>query len=142
MKVLVSIILVLATTICGKAQSLLPETPEARAVFEVDIDLQKAYISGRCYMLRKENSIVASIVNEFGVSIADFTYDITKHKTRIHSLFSKLNHWYIKKMLKKDISSVMNQLDKGESKYINSKRKMTYTFTPVTSTPTSDDAVD
>ena len=138
-----SIILALTTVTYAKAKSLLPEQLEERAVFEVDIDMQKAYISGRCYMLRKENTIVASIINEFGVSIADYTYDTIKCKTKIHSLFSKLDHWYIKKILKKDITSIMKLLDKGECKHINSKRNMIYTFTPITSTTRTDnDAVN
>ena len=57
-----------------------PHKDGERARYDVKIDIKKAYISGVCMMVMDEGIVKASIVNEFGLSAVDFTYNPTKDK--------------------------------------------------------------
>lgn len=99
--------------------------------YSVQIDFGKAYISGVGIFAYTGNIIAASVFNEFGVSALSFSYNPQKDKVKILSMAGKLNRWYIKYVLKKDLKKVIKTLQEGGTSYKNQKYDITYTFTPL-----------
>lgn len=113
------------------AQSSYPTNEGDRARYSVQIDIRNAYISGICMMM-KEEQIVASIVNEFGVSALSFNYNEKKDKVKIVSAMKQINKWYIKKVLRHDLREVMHRLKDGDTQsYQNARFNITYNFSPL-----------
>lgn len=89
---------------------------------------ETSYISGIC-MLQHEGTIIKGcLFNEFGITALSFSYNLEKHKVKLHDVLPMLNKWYIRKVLKKDLRQVMFILQKGESTYRNQRRGITYNF--------------
>ena len=114
----------------AEAQTL-PSNEGERARYGVQIDVKKAYISGICGMLFEDGKLKASVVNEFGLSAMDFEYNPQKDKVKIINVIKKLDHWYIKRILKRDLRILMHKLRQGINKYENTKYEITYTFQPL-----------
>lgn len=114
----------------AKAQTL-PSSEGERARYSVQIDVKKAYISGICGMLFDEGKLKASVVNEFGFSAMDFEYDTQKDKVKIINIVKKLDHWYIKRVLKRDLRILIHNLRQGIYKHENTKYEITYSFQPL-----------
>ena len=114
----------------AEAQSL-PSNEGERARYSVHIDVKKAYISGICGMLFEDGKLKASVVNEFGLSAMDFEYDSQKDKVKIINIIKKLDHWYIKRVLKRDLRILLHNLKQGIYKHENAKYEITYTFQPL-----------
>ena len=102
-----------------------------KAKFSVMIEFEKAYISGIGIMARQNDKIVCSVFNEFGVSVLSFAYDLRKGKTKLLGTIGFINKWYIKRVLKQDISKMMANIEPLGVTYRNEKRKITYSFTPL-----------
>jgi hypothetical protein len=75
--------------------------------------------------------IAASVFNEFGVSALSFSYNPQKDKVKILNLAGKLNRWYIKSVIKKDLKKLIKVLQEGGTSYKNQKYNITYTFVPL-----------
>lgn len=110
------------------AQKVYPEIDGDKVRYNMQIDIKKAYISGICILGKQESCIVSSIVNEFGVSIMDFSYNPLKKKVKIHSITKKLDRWYIKRILKKDLRSMLEVMQTGGNEYLDSRYNIKYTF--------------
>jgi hypothetical protein len=108
-----------------------PQKEGDRCRYSVQIDFGKAYISGIGMFAYTDNMIAASVFNEFGVSALSFSYNPQKDKVKILNLAGKLNRWYIKYVLKKDLKKVIKILQEGGTSYKNQKYDITYTFTPL-----------
>ena len=104
----------------------LPQQNGDRERYDVQIDIKKAYISGICVMLKEDDVIKASVINEFGVSATDFTY--ANDKITLVNLMKQLDKWYIRRTLRKDLRNVMHNLQEGKEKYENTKYNITYNF--------------
>lgn len=113
------------------SQVQFPDKDGERAKYDVKIDIRKAYISGVCMMMKDEGIVKASIVNEFGLSAVDFTYNPSKDKVKILNVMSKMNKWYIRRVLRKDLRNIMHQLPQGIYTYENKKQHIIYTFNPL-----------
>lgn len=102
-------------------------------------------ITGLCLMnIDKNDDVIGSVINEFGVTAFDFTSN--GGKVKILNALKKINKWYIKRVLSKDIAfflsnrSSMNDVNIGkrEIKFdstgsitvINKRFKIRYEFTP------------
>lgn len=118
----------------GGLEEAFPSANGDRARYNVQIDFKKAYISGICIMLMEDDVIKASVVNEFGVSALDFTYNPAKQKVKILKVMGNMNKWYIKKVLKKDLKQVMTNLPLGNNTYEDTKYSIKYTFDPLDET--------
>ena len=114
----------------AKAQTL-PSSEGERARYSVQIDVKKAYISGICGMLFEDGKLKASVVNEFGFSAMDFEYDSQKDKVKIINIVKKLDHWYIKRVLKRDLRILIHNLRQGICKHENTKYEIIYNFQPL-----------
>ena len=101
------------------------------AKYSVMIDFAKAYISGIGIMARQENKIVCTVFNEFGVSVLSFSYDTDKKRTKLLNTIGFINKWYIKRVIKQDVNNVMSSMDTSGTTYINKKKNIIYTFTPL-----------
>ena len=82
-------------------------------------------------MLFDEGKLKASVVNEFGFSAMDFEYDTQKDKVKIINIVKKLDHWYIKRVLKLDLRILIHNLRQGIYKHENTKYEITYNFQPL-----------
>jgi len=135
-------ICLLSFTFClllAEAQSL-PSNEGERARYSVQIDVKKAYISGICGMLFEDGKLKASVVNEFGLSAMDFEYNPQKDKVKIINIIKKLDHWYIKRVLKRDLRILLHNLEHGIYKHENAKYEITYIFQPLQ--PIIEEATD
>lgn len=110
-------------------QAQLPATDGERCNYNVQIDMRNAYFSGVCVMVRSTELVKCSMVNEFGVTVMEFIYDTNRDKLTLVSVMSMLDKWYIRRMLRKDLRSVMLHLKQNQTTYSNDKRGMRYTFT-------------
>lgn len=110
------------------------------------IETSKSFITGILITKVQNENIVGCLVNEFGVSAIDFSFDRNKDKLKLIHVISFLNKWYIKRTLKTDLRFCLHQLFdiplKGKQKYrikqtgdtisiLNDKRNIKYTFSPL-----------
>ena len=114
----------------GMAQTDFLPADGGKATFACQIEMAKGYVSGTCIMVREGNVIKGSIFNEFGISAMDFSYDADREKVKLHSVIGMLDRWYIRRVLKKDLRLVVQQLKQGKSEYENEKRHIKYSFVP------------
>ncbi|MBR5763120.1 MAG: hypothetical protein IKX93_00660 [Bacteroidaceae bacterium] len=107
-----------------------PQSDGERARYNVQIDFRKAYISGICMMLNEGGTVNCYVFNEFGVPAMTYTYNIATGKVKIISIIGKMNRWYIKKMIRRDLAQLMSVLHKDEGgEYTNSRVGVKYSFT-------------
>ena len=114
--------------------------------YTFQIETPKAYLSGILITKAQDDCIIGSLVNEFGVSAIDFSFNIEKDKLKLINVVSFLNKWYIKKTLNSDLKFCIHQIYhipwKKKHHYIvecvddsirifNSRRKLKYVFTPL-----------
>ena len=128
---IISLLIALLIPVMTNAQNSFPVQEGDTAQYSAFIKMPKAYISGMCVLLKEDGLVKSSLFNEFGFTAIDFVYNPEKKKVKLIYVFEMMNKWYIKKMLKKDLANLMQTLQKGETQYINSKRHITYTFTPM-----------
>lgn len=100
-----------------------------RSKYDFSIEMGRAHLSGILVIMKDNGDIRGSLVNEFGISALDFVYN--GKKVEIISIMAKLDKWYIKKLLKKDMVRVLSAMSEGQSRYRNEKRKIEYTFAEI-----------
>ncbi len=106
-----------------------PDSIDQRVRYEIVIEMPKAYLSGLMIMHKpSEDRVNVSVINEFGISLLDFSYDEKKNNVKIHSITDKMNKWYIKRTLRNDFKNVLRAIRGGSKEYFNSKRKIKYSF--------------
>ncbi len=132
-KFLVSISIVLLSLLAlplhAQQECLFPDSAGSKVRYNATIEMAKGYVSGVCIMVNDEGIIKGSLFNEFGISAIDFTYQPDTKKVKLLSVIKMLNKWYIKKVLRKDLVQVMENLSKGISSYHDKKYKIDYNFT-------------
>ena len=112
----------------ARAQNTFPATEGEKVRYSVQIDFGKAYLSGIGIMAYVDGEVLGSVFNEFGVSALSFSYNPQKDKVKILSIIGKLNKWYIRGVVKKDMKKVIAVLKEGGTTYTNQKDHITYTF--------------
>lgn len=131
----VSLLILIASIIAIDAhgESNYPDSIGDITRHEFIMEMPKAYVSGIMILRRIEpTQIRGSLVNEFGISLLDFSYDESKRKLKIESLMKQLDKWYVKRLLKKDIPRVLEAMHGNEEKYESSSGKLKYLFKPMT----------
>lgn len=103
-------------------------------------------LSGICVMkMVSPTEMVGTVINEFGLTAFDFEYK--EGKTKLSNLPPFLDKWYIRKILRKDLSFffanfLLQQNTKKRSRELifspdgeiiltNDRIKIKYTFTPI-----------
>ena len=102
--------------------------------------------TGLCIISQQADStLVGTIVNELGVKAFDFTY--ANGKAKVLNVIAPLNKWYIRKVLRGDMSFFLSNINKGQDAdkkkrhlrlmpngnidVSNDRFKIKYTFTPL-----------
>ena len=106
--------------------------------YAVEIEFPQASITGIGMLAKKGDNVAGAVFNEFGVSVVNFSYQPTKKKIKLLSIMDKMDRWYIKRILKRDLLRLMEVLEASGSSYFNSKNNIKYTFTPLI----YDDAIE
>lgn len=115
-------------------QHPLPDSIGSKMKYNATIEMKKGYLSGICILIRDKDGYKGSIFNEFGISVLDFTYQPVTGKVKLENVIQLLDKWYIKRLLKQDLSQVIKNLQKGISFYDNKKYKIHYQFTELEET--------
>lgn len=115
-------------------QHPLPDSIGSKMKYNASIEMKKGYLSGICMLIRDKDGYKGSIFNEFGISVLDFTYQPVTGKVKLENVIQLLDKWYIKRLLKQDLSQVIKNLQKGISIYDNKKYKIHYQFTELKET--------
>lgn len=115
-------------------QHPLPDSIGSKMKYNATIEMKKGYLSGICMLIRDKDGYKGSIFNEFGISVLDFTYQPVTGKVKLENVIQLLDKWYIKRLLKQDLSQVIKNLQKGISIYDNKKYKIHYQFTELEET--------
>lgn len=115
-------------------QHPLPDSIGSKMKYNASIEMKKGYLSGICMLIRDKDGYKGSIFNEFGISVLDFTYQPVTGKVKLENVIQLLDKWYIKRLLKQDLSQVIKNLQNGISIYDNKKYKIHYQFTELKET--------
>lgn len=100
-----------------------------KSKYAATIEMKKGYISGICFLAEEGDTIKGSLFNEFGISAFDFTYRRSTHQVKLENVIQMLNKWYIKRVLRKDMAHVIDNIFNGISTYQDEKYHITYKFT-------------
>ena len=104
--------------------------------FSTFIETPRASISGICVLVTDSSEVRGSLFNEFGITALDFTYLPSKNKVRLHSVMSALDHWYIRRILRRDLRQIVPSLLNAPSQSLNLKiSQISYSFTPLPNDP-------
>lgn len=112
-------------------QQYFPSQVGEKVRYSAMIEMPQAYISGICIIIKDSSEIKGSIFNEFGVSAIDFSYIDKKEKVKLHHVMGVMNKWYIRRLLKKDLRSLIKCLQKGIGSYRNEKYSIIYSLSPI-----------
>lgn len=104
-------------------QHPLPDSIGSKMKYNASIEMKKGYLSGICILIRDKDGYKGSIFNEFGISVLDFTYQPVTGKVKLENVIQLLDKWYIKRLLKQDLSQVIKNLQNGISIYDNKNTK-------------------
>lgn len=85
-----------------------PSEDGGRTDHSVTISYRGSAISGVCILKRTGDNVAGSIVNEFGVKMLDFTYDIRHEKVQCRNIFGMMDRPYIRKTLKADLQFILS----------------------------------
>lgn len=78
--------------------------------YRVHIEARGRTASGIAIMEQKsDNTIIGTLVTDFGVKIFDFSRS-QSNKMKIENVISPLNKWYIRRVLRKDLSFILVML--------------------------------
>lgn len=128
---LISIAAALAAVPARGEDSLFPRREGEKVRYAVMIERDEAYISGIAIIACQEEEVRGAVFNEFGVSVVSFSYNPRKRRVKILDAAGKLNRWYVRRTLRKDLVHVMSALQMSETTYVNERRRIRYTFTPL-----------
>ena len=104
--------------------------------FSTFIETPRASISGICVLVTDSSEVRGSLFNEFGITALDFTFLPSKNKVRLHSVMSALDHWYIRRILRRDLRQIVPSLLSAPSQSLNLKiSQISYSFTPLPNDP-------
>lgn len=104
----------------------------SRAKYAATIEMQKGYISGICILASEPDNYRGVIFNEFGITAIEFTY--AKKKVKLENVIKMLDKWYIKRVLRRDLAQVVENLLNGISTYKDKKYNIDYKFTALDAT--------
>ena len=93
--------------------------------------MPRGYVSGMLVLLSEEECVKGSLFNEFGITALDFTYDRRKDKVKLHTVVKKMDRWYIRRVLRRDLREVLKRMEQGDSIYEDKRYHINYKFTPI-----------
>lgn len=123
---LLSISLLFCTLQCMAQKHFYPSEDGGRNDYATAITFRGSTISGICIVRRSGNEVIGSIVNEFGVKMLDFVYDIGRSKVQCRNIMGMMDKWYIRKTLKADLKFLLSNTG-SETPVETSDRTMSIT---------------
>ena len=96
--------------------------------YATTIEMAKGYLSGISVVVRETDVYRGVIFNEFGITALEFTYHPSAKKVKLVQVIKMLDKWYIRRVLKKDLQCVVENLLKGISTYEDEKYHIKYVF--------------
>lgn len=127
------LLLCLSLPFGASAQSV--DVAEQSVRYSVQIDIDRAGISGVCILREEGDMVLGAIINEFGVSALTFSYNTRRERAKIVDVIPQLDKWYIKRVLRRDLKTMIPQIaESGVNipyEYLNVKYKIRYRFTPL-----------
>lgn len=132
-----AVLLFLSLAVWSSASVQAAEVRESASRYSVRIEMSQAYIGGICIVKGDESCLTASVVNEFGVSMVTFRYDLNKGKVKIVNCIRQLRRPFLRKVLKKDFRIILDLYTTFEEgnvlpiRHVNSKYNITYNFIPL-----------
>lgn len=127
----ISLLVLLLSPTGLKAQSLFPQTAGQRMRYEASIETERGYVSGICIAAADSAGVRGSLFNEFGITALSFSYNPQTDRVRLHDVIAMLDKWYIRRTLRRDLRSLIHRLRQGQTTYENTRRHISYTFTPL-----------
>lgn len=141
---LISLLLLFCQLPC-QADSIATDSASIRQ-YNLLLQVRGNDLSGICVMkMVSPTEMVGTVINEFGLTAFDFEYK--EGKTKLSNLPPFLDKWYIRKILRKDLSFffanfLLQQNTKKHSRELifspdgeiiltNDRFKIKYTFTPI-----------
>ena len=104
-------------------QKLTAEGDTVTKEYQLLMQIRGREMTAICVMnVTSDNSIIGTVVNEFGVKSFDFTY--SDGKAKVLNVIGPLDKWYIRKVLRGDISFFLSNYDQGKNA-MKKKRKLT-----------------
>lgn len=97
----------IAANICY-GQALVPDSMNPK-IYSITLDFAQMNLSGICAVCNRNDTIVGTIMNEFGVKAFDFSYNKTKQKTKLTNVVKMMNKWYLRKIISTDISILLRK---------------------------------
>ena len=92
------------------------ESTEGAAVTRYDFNMSspRGDVSG-ILVTRDEGdgTVTASVINPFGFSAIQYTYDVAARKVKLRYVISFLDSWRVKYVLKRDLTALMGLLTDG-----------------------------
>lgn len=134
MKLHLYILFILSASIPTLVSAQNSTVDESSYRYSVQININRAGISGVCMMREVSDNVFGAIINEFGLSMLSFNYDPDRKRARIVDIAPQLDKWYIKKVLRRDLKKIIPQITQKDIKevfrYCNVKQQIEYIFTP------------
>lgn len=134
MKLHLYILFILSASIPTLVSAQNSTVDESSYRYSVQININRAGISGVCMMREVSDNVLGAIINEFGLSMLSFNYDSDRNRARIVDIAPQLDKWYIKKVLRRDLKKIIPQITQKDIKevfrYCNVKQQIEYIFTP------------
>lgn len=121
--------LLLIVPLATMAQLTYPVNDGEKVRYNLQIEMRESYLSGICILINQKGMIFSSIVNEFGISLVDFTYSEKRNKVKIHNVIKPLDHWYIKRILRRSLKRMLKEMKLGNTEYVDKKNRVKYFFT-------------
>lgn len=136
-RVVLLVLMPVLLPLVAAGQGLLPSADGQECLYNVRIEMEKGGMTGVCMMLRDSTGLHGSVVNEFGVGLMSFSYTFGSDKVRLHSVFGKMDKWYIRRTLRRDLRRLLHAMGDGRATYRNGRRGIGYSFTPITEDETA-----
>ena len=131
-----ALVLAAAASFAAVPSDSWPELPGERVRHDFAIEMPKGYVGGLMIMMKCDDGKVrGSLVNEFGISLLDFSFDEKKGKVKLESVMKALDKWYIRRVLKNDLKHSLQAMQRGDTVYYDTRHKMRFIFSPATTAP-------
>lgn len=96
------------------------------------IETPRLSVSGILILFHGADGLVkGSLINEFGLSFLDFVFDTRKERVKLLHMAKMADKWYIRKVLKRDLRTLMGLLASRCDVYKNERFDISYKFQPL-----------
>lgn len=124
-----SLLLCLLMLCCTALAQLPPEGSTGE--YKAEIYIRGTYISGIAVLSCSNDTVTGCIFNEFGVSVVSFQYYGVRQKVRILDIQKRMDRWYIRHVLRRNILLLMKEMENGRNEYYDRKYRIILKFTPL-----------